>query len=333
MTHSVPVIESSQVAAARRVAVEAAAALGFDEVEAGRVAIVATELASNVLKHGGGGELLIQHYADAGGLGVELIALDRGKGIADLDACLQDGYSSAGSAGHGLGAIRRQSQYMEIASWPDLGTAVLARFGAAKDRVGATQAAVNWGAVCVPKPGEEVCGDSWVAIDGAAGTTLMVADGLGHGPNAAAAAAEAMRLFRQHHAQPLAQILELLHAGLRATRGAAISLARIDASRSKVSFGGVGNVAGLIVTGEETRRMISLNGTAGHIASRIQTFDYPYARGVLLMFSDGLGSKWKLRAYPGLMRLHPSLIAAVLYRDYTRGRDDVTVLAARGAGS
>ena len=112
------VTDLSQVAEARRTAVETAHESGFDETQAGRVALVATELATNIVKHGGGGEMLLGSYDDPSGSGMELIALDKGRGIADLARCLQDGYSSAGSSGHGLGAIRRQSTVMEIASWP-----------------------------------------------------------------------------------------------------------------------------------------------------------------------------------------------------------------------
>ena len=74
-------------------------AAGFGATEAGKVAIVATELATNLIKHGGGGEILVATYEEPGSSGIELIALDRGRGIADLAGCLADGYSSAGTLG------------------------------------------------------------------------------------------------------------------------------------------------------------------------------------------------------------------------------------------
>jgi hypothetical protein len=49
------------------------------------------------------------------------------------------------------------------------------------------------------------------------------------------------------------------------------------------------------------------------------------------MHSDGLLTNWSLDAYPGLLTRHPALIAGVMYRDFRRGRDDVTVLAVRRA--
>lgn len=330
---SVAVTEASQIAEARRRATDIAATLGSDEVVAGKLAIVATELATNLIKHGGGGELLLSSYEVGTEAGVQLIALDRGRGIVNLQESLRDGYSSAGSAGHGLGAIQRQSTMMEVATWPSLGTAILAHVAVRSDpnRSEAPKrgSPVCSGCVNVPKPGEEVCGDACTVADTPAGRTAMVVDGLGHGPDAAIAAMEALRLFHRHQHLPVPQILEYLHAGLRPTRGAAVAIARYDAQRSTVVYGGIGNIAGSIHTGEEKRRMISLNGTAGHIARRIQTFDYPCAGGLVIMHSDGLTTNWSLDRYPGITRMHPTLIAAVLYRDYARRHDDATVLVVK----
>lgn len=327
---STAVAEASQIAEARRKAIEAAAGLGFDATGAGRVAIVATEMATNLLKHAGRGELLIGSYERDSSAGLELIALDRGPGIANLQTCLKDGFSSAGTAGHGLGAIRRQSHTMEIASWPGQGTAVLARIARDSHANASSPAPAPWSCISVAKPDEEVCGDASAVADTPAGRTLLVADGLGHGPDAAAAATEAVRLFRRHQARPVPEILDHLHAGLRPTRGAAVAVARMDSVGGRITYGGIGNIAGAIVESAATRRMVSMSGTAGHVARRVHTFDYPYSGGLVILYSDGLGTSWTLDAYPGLARADPSLIAAVLYRDHSRRRDDVTVLVATG---
>lgn len=323
-----PITHTSHVAEARRRATEAAESLGFDATRIGRVALVATELATNVIRHGGGGEMLVHRYHDPSGSGIELIALDKGRGIANLTRCLQDGYSTAGSAGHGLGAIRRQSHTLHIASWPQLGTAVLARIDA--HTLEAPVPMAPWGCVCLPLPGEVASGDACDALDSPHGRTLIVADGLGHGPNAATAAVEAIRLFRRHQERSVAELLGFLHSGLRATRGAAVAIARFDRGAQKVSYGGIGNISGVILEGTAVRRMVSLNGTAGHNARRMQVFDYPCRNGLVILTSDGLTSGWSLAPYPGLEHAHPSLIAAVLYRDFARRRDDATVLVARG---
>ncbi len=321
--------EPTHVAEARREASLRAAALGFDDAGAGRVALVASELASNVLKHATRGEVLIGEYDDVSGSGIELIALDKGAGIADVLASSKDGVSTAGTAGNGLGAIGRQSQFMEVASWSRVGTAVLARISRQPHSL--PVATPPWSCLCVPMPGEAVCGDACFAVASPAGTTFIVADGLGHGSEAAIAALEAIRLFRQHQSKSVPEILEYIHAGLRSTRGAAVAVARVVQDGSRVTFGGIGNISGAIVSSSGTRRMVSMSGTAGHVARRIQTFDYPCGDGIVVMNSDGLSSGWSLDRSPGLLVQHPILIAAILYRDFQRGRDDTSVMVARGA--
>src|SRR5262249_6232612 len=129
---AVAVKETSQVAAARREATTMAQHHGFNDGDVGRVALVATELATNLIKHGGGGEILAGAYKDKDGSGIEVLALDQGPGMANVQACLADGYSSAGTQGNGLGAVIRQSRFVDIASWSGVGTAVLTRIEAGK---------------------------------------------------------------------------------------------------------------------------------------------------------------------------------------------------------
>jgi anti-sigma regulatory factor (Ser/Thr protein kinase) len=343
---AVTVSEPSQIAEARREAATIARGQGFDEVRTGRIALVATELATNLVKHGGGGDLLAGAYEDGEEGGVELMALDRGRGMANVAACLADGYSSAGTPGQGLGAVMRQSSYVDIASWPGLGTAVLARVAAGGPEPSrpapAARPATAWlpaariGSVSVAKAGEEVCGDSCAVIHDGARVTICVADGLGHGQEAADASVEAVRAFHRFQGHQVPTLLDYVHGGLRATRGAAVSIARVDPAAGKVVFAGIGNVSGVLATKGGTRRMVSMPGTAGYNARRIQAFDYPFEAGLVILHSDGLSSSWTLDRYPNLAAAHPALIAGILFRDHGRRRDDATVVVARwepGAGA
>jgi anti-sigma regulatory factor (Ser/Thr protein kinase) len=327
----VTVNDSSAVAEARRRAVAAAVALGFDEVRAGQLAIVVTELGTNLIKHGDGGRLLV----GSGSEHIELLALDRGCGMADVARCLADGYSSAGTAGNGLGAVRRLAQAFHVASWPGKGTAVMACLS--RKGEGGCEApredAVN--GVSIAKPGEQACGDAWAAHeDGKGCRTVFMVDGLGHGTEAAVAANEAVAQFQRCRHEPPAQIVQAVHLALRHTRGGAVAVARMDPASATVAFAGLGNIAAsVVVPGAAARRMVSHNGTAGHNARKIQAFDYPCAAdGLLVMHSDGLSSGWSLDAYPGLWRMPALLAAGVLYRDFARGRDDATVVVARMGG-
>jgi anti-sigma regulatory factor (Ser/Thr protein kinase) len=321
---AVDVADASQVAEARRRAQSAAAESGFGEVRSGKVALAATELSTNLIKHAKGGQLLV----NADDRRMELLALDRGEGMRDVDACLVDGYSTSGTLGTGLGAVRRLAQTFEVASWPGQGTAVFAEINAND----AAQPALRTGpaGVVIAKPGESASGDGWTSRSDPGGVTLLVVDGLGHGTEAAVAANAAVSEFQNSSTEPPADILAAVHRAMRHTRGGAVAVARIEWESETVTFAGLGNIAGAIIsmTGE-TRRLVSHNGIAGHNARRVQSFDYPCPDGVLIMHSDGVGTRWSMDDYPGLVNKHPMLIAGVLYRDYTRGRDDAAIVVAR----
>lgn len=322
MTADLPVTESSQVAEARRHAVALARSAGFDETGTGQVALVVTELCTNLVKHGGGGRLLVG-VADAS---LDLLALDQGRGMPDVDACMADGYSTTGTLGNGLGAVRRLAQEWQVVSWPGRGTGVYARLEA-RD---AARPARGVFAVQVPKPGEQTSGDGWAAHDDDRGRTVLVVDGLGHGTEAAIAANAAVAQFGRSAGQPVADIVQAIHLGMRHTRGGAVAVARIEWASATVAYAGLGNIAGTIVAPSgQVRRMVSHNGTAGHNARKIQAFDYPCGEGTLIMHSDGIGTGWKPEDYPALARAHPMLQAGILYRDFSRGRDDATVVACR----
>jgi anti-sigma regulatory factor (Ser/Thr protein kinase) len=321
---------------ARRAATALVGRLGFDETERGKVSIVATEAATNLSKHATGGEIVIQGLESGTVCGVDVLTVDRGPGMADLDRCLADGYSTAGSPGNGLGAMARLSTRFDIHSLPGIGTATLTRLWAGPKADGQPPSDLDFGAVSIPVAGEEVCGDSW-AIEHSEGRILvLVVDGLGHGPQAAEAAREAVRVFSETASLGPAEIIRAAHVVLRSTRGAALAVAQIDRERGELLYAGVGNIAGAILNhADETGRisMVSHNGTVGHTIRKVQEFIYPWDPGSsLVMNSDGMGTQWQAGRYAGLTARHPGLLAGVLYRDFKRARDDVTIVVAREAG-
>src|SRR5262247_1899988 len=169
----IPVTELSQVGSARRAATELGARLRLEPFQSGREALIATELATNLVKHARDGELLLRVLGDDGSEGLEFLAIDRGPGIENLAECLRDGYSSAGSPGTGLGAIRRMADAHDIDSRVALGTVIMARILAARER---QRSDLEVGAICLPLPGETACGDAWALTRRAHGCRLIVAD-------------------------------------------------------------------------------------------------------------------------------------------------------------
>jgi anti-sigma regulatory factor (Ser/Thr protein kinase) len=317
--------EESHVGQVRRRAQQMAADAGLSEQDAARMAIIATEMATNVVKHGSGGEVMLRQLRD----GVEAVALDKGRGMSDVSRCLSDGFSSSGTAGNGLGAIRRLSSLFEIYSQPGAGTAVLSRIALGNDAASSKQ--LDVGVICRPKEGEVLSGDSWAFKTGDSGSWIVVADGLGHGPDANYAASEAVRIFRDTNGhRSTTDLIEAMHGALRKTRGAAVAVAHVDRVANELKFSGVGNIAASILNGPNTwKGATSHNGILGHEVRRIQEFSFPWSStSKLFMHSDGLAT-WSLDKYPGLLRRHPALIASVLYRDFWRHRDDVTVFIAQ----
>ena len=323
--------DATHAGSARRVAATMAERYGFDATAAGKVALVVTEVATNLVKHGGGGELLLYSIVDDGSSALGVLGLDRGPGIANLAECLRDGFTTSGTPGTGLGAIDRLATRFEVYSGR-AGTAIFALVSnapaASRPRGGPMV-----GGVSVALRGEDTCGDGWAIVSGGARLMVLVVDGLGHGEGAAEAARAAIAIFRAHasNASP-AELMERFHDGLRGTRGAAASVAELDRERRIARFAGVGNVAGAVVANGRLRSMVSHHGTLGHTVRKMSEFSYPWPeRSTVVLHSDGVGTKWNIDAYPGLIERDPMLIAGVLYRDFRRERDDATVVAVREA--
>jgi anti-sigma regulatory factor (Ser/Thr protein kinase) len=318
----VSVQEPTDVAEARRRAVDTASRLGFDEVVRGRVAIVVTEAATNILKHGAGGHVFIGLAGAGEPAGVQIIAMDRGKGIEHLAASLQDGFSTTGTSGTGLGAIRRTSSSFDLYSGAG-GTVLAATIFPDEQRP------VSLAGVSVAAPGERECGDGWAAWQAGALTSIFVCDGLGHGGGAAAAARAAIAAFLRHAERPARQVIEIVHDALRPTRGAAVAIAELDARGGTLRYCALGNISAVVTSANgDENRLMTLPGIAGHQMRRLQVVERPWTAGsMLVLYSDGVTSHWSLSQYPGLGTRRPDVVAGVLFRDHTRGRDDATVVA------
>ena len=325
----VAVAEATDVAEARRRGADVARALGFDEVAAGRVAIAVTESATNLLKHAGGGDMFLGVATDGQRRGVQIVAMDRSHGIEHLAASLADGVSTAGTAGTGLGAIRRSSDSFDVYT-SSTGTVLAATVYAS----GATvKGSLPIGAVCVPLQGERECGDAWAVWSAGELTSVFLCDGLGHGSGAAAAANAAVKAFHRYAERSAPEVLAAVHDALKPTRGAAVALAELDARRGTLQYCGVGNIAAVIARPDGTdQHLVSLSGISGHLARRIRAFHYDWPRGsVLVMHTDGVGTHWSLSRYEGLRLNRPDVVAGVIFRDHRRGRDDATALVAMNA--
>jgi anti-sigma regulatory factor (Ser/Thr protein kinase) len=325
---SITVADGSHVSAIRIALQRLVTGLEFDATRAGRVAIVATEAVTNMVRHGGGGTFAARPLARDGALGVEMLAIDAGPGMGDFPRSSGDGYSTGGTPGTGLGAIGRLADEFEVETSEGRGTILRMVMW---NRTPQRDDEYLVGAVTVPKGGETASGDAWAMELHAGGATFLVVDGLGHGPDASRAAGMAVDVLRRNPEASAVRLLDLAHAKLRPSRGAALAFIRHERSAGEVAYAGVGNIAAVIIDATGGRRaMVSHNGIVGHNVHRSEEYRYPWPRGALLVaHSDGLESQWDLAAIPGIMQRHPSVIAAALFRRHTRKRDDTVVLVAR----
>jgi anti-sigma regulatory factor (Ser/Thr protein kinase) len=347
----IPVTQASDIAQARRAGQALAQELGFDETRSGQLALLISEAATNIIKHAGDGRVFLSAVVEGERTGVDVLAVDAGPGIGNLGLALRDGVSSVGTAGTGLGAMRRLADEFDVFAPRDKGSVFFMRLWATVATPAATAKATpapfTFGALSLPIASEDSNGDGWALASDRAGLALMSIDGLGHGELAAAAALAALEcMAREPFRQPAVQI-EASHVALRATRGAAMAVAQLAYPRMageapQLRFAGIGNIAACLIDPDDgasgvavgrRRQMISHNGIVGHNMRKVQQFELPCPAGCLLiMHSDGLSTQWDLNTYAGLAACHPLVIAAVLLRDFGRARDDASVLVLRYHG-
>ena len=325
--------EPSQVGEARRGSVLMANRLEFDEATCGRLALVVTELGTNLARHAQGGRLLVAVREGPAGAGIEVIAVDNGPGMADVEHCLRDGVTTSTTPGTGLGAVQRLSDEFAAFSAVPGGTVVMARV--APRRIGArkgTQERFSHGAISVPAAGETRCGDDWALVQRDGIASVLVVDGLGHGPDAETAAQACVAAFAEAPFDAPCDTLTRAHAGARGTRGASAAITLLDADARSVTFCGAGNIAARLTSGIGDRSFLCEHGTLGLQVARLQDVDAAWPdHALLVMHSDGLTGRWDLRKTPGLLQCDPALIAAWLIRDHIGGRDDATIIVVRAA--
>lgn len=310
--------------------------IGFNNEQKGKIDIIVSELASNIVKHNViEGEILVKHVKSEDAEGIEILSVDNGPGMQDLKRMMEDGVSTYGSKGEGLGAIKRLSDDFDIYSLPGVGTFILSRVylksGLPASPLKPRKNTIEVKAVMVPKAGEILCGDGWAALEKPDRLIVMAADGLGHGKDAHIASEEALNIFTRCKLSVPSEILRLIHHSIKKTRGIVGAIASINVKEETLSYCGIGNIAGRILYRDGAKSMISYNGTIGHsVPNTYHNHSFKWERSdMLILHSDGLKSRWDIAKYPGIERHDASLIAAVLYKDNTRKRDDALVLVIR----
>lgn len=305
--------------------------MGFNGVQRERAELVCTEVLTNQQKYGRGG-LLQLWETRLPEPALEIFAIDYGPGLTDPERAFEDGFTTSGTMGRGLGAVRRLADDAGVYSVPDdgqpdrpwHGVAVWARFcpggrGAVPIQVGgflrAYNDAVHNGDLIAGRMDDERL--RWLHMDG-----------LGHGREAAEAVEGLETVFERADGGPDA-VLERVSRGLRGGRGAVGIAGELDARAGHARLCGVGDMTAAVVDTE--KRAIPFSpGVLGH-AHRSFTAQEVAVGGstVVLTASDGIRRKWDGHTFPGLWDQHPQLVALLIGNVLGRTNDDKSVLVAR----
>jgi anti-sigma regulatory factor (Ser/Thr protein kinase) len=331
MEKTVEVTEHSQIAEVRRVVAEIAKAHGMAEADLGRAALVATEMTTNLVKYAKRGVAAVSWFNEGGSSGIQIITADHGPGFANFTQSARDGFSTGGSLGIGIGALMRTADVFDQYSIESAGAVIFIRITSGGSKPRPQPAMLITGSRSVPKPGQLQCGDAWEYHAAGRWQRICVVDGLGHGPLAAAASAEALKIFANCPEEDSpSDIIMKCHLGLKYTRGAVMAVIAIDTQAGIASFCGVGNIAAVILDDDKARHLSSAGGTVGYSVRNAPHYDYPWHKNsTLVMNTDGLSTRWNLSRAPGLLAKHPAMVAAALHRDFARDTDDSTIVVAR----
>jgi len=185
-------------------------------------------------------------------------------------------------------------------------------------------------------PGQGESGDRHLICSGGDGILIAAMDGIGHGEEAASAAAAAVSILKTSPDEPVISLLERCHEGLRSTRGVVLSLASIDPKHAMMTWIGVGNVQGVLMRagarkGSVQEVLLLRGGVVGSQLPALQAAVLPIAKGDTLVFvTDGIRSEF----VEGLSALEsPQRAADRILKQHGRGNDDALVLVVRLTGT
>ena len=343
---NLPIDNESDVGNCRRKGVAIAKEMGFNEVKSSEIAIVISELATNVLQHGGGrGKMLICQIEDhEKQKALEIWCYDTGNGISNIDKSIQDGITEKKSLGLGLGSIRRLSDEMEIN--PDIPLLLKENLGTEifkynhsirtlKKLLGkkwmGTNRALIVGASSRCHSGETINGDAFLVSHLSATRTLAaVIDGLGHGKEAHLASDLIREKILSSPDLSPDKLISHIHNSVRGTRGAVMGLASINTETNKLAFSGIGNIESFIVTRQGKKTLLSFAGIIGHNIRTPRIFECDFEPGdVLCMYSDGITTRWRTEDID--WNASPQKNAELITNKYARPNDDATILIIRYA--
>lgn len=305
---------------------------GFNNQKLEELDLIITEMAANIQKHIGGGEILIGLFQEPENCYIELISIDNGPGTANVKD-LNTAHSAArNDLGISLATIKRLSDKFDLYSSKGWGTIVLSRVYKEKPvpRTGPASR-VEIRPLVVAMPGQAVSGDGTCYEISDRYFKLLVADGLGHGEEANYAVKEAGKAFKASSSHSPSAIIKDIHLHILKTRGIVGTVVVFDFVKKVWTMAGVGNIGTRMSNFLGIKNQMSHNGIIGHNIpnmindQEISLNDYHQ----ITLCSDGMKSRWELSKYEGINRCDLSIQAAAIYKDFARQTDDMSVVIAK----
>ena len=327
---SVPIIDQASIALAREHVREACGEAKLSRTETESLATVTSELAWNQLLHSYGGDVFARQIHRAGISGVEVIAFDRGTGIAEPARALQGHSPARTGMGVGLAGAWRLADEIDFDIRQGEGTCIRARQFSRPVPFRSEVAILGR-----PYGDEDVSGDDATFVRRGDDWILCVVDGLGHGALAREASARATAVVQQNPpGVDLEELLRECHSALQGTRGAVMAVMRFERTSGRCEHVCVGDVGTQLTRYRESHRLSCNRGIIG-LAERSRGRFTPIeavpvrSGDVVLAYSDGLKSTLDISEDAVLLREHPLIIADRVLTTYGRDSDDALVLVAR----
>jgi anti-sigma regulatory factor (Ser/Thr protein kinase)/serine/threonine protein phosphatase PrpC len=307
-----------------------AASLGFAEPHCEQIALVVTELGTNLVRHAHGGMVKLSEVQDSGRIGIQVETEDSGPGIPDIERAMTDGFTTGGSLGFGLGTVNRLMDDLEIYSRMPRGVHVISHRWMRPQRSELRAHDLQFGAASRAYRFMAENGDAFVIIQWERYALAGVIDGLGHGPFAQRAAHTARQYIEQHFDQPLEAIFRGVQRACRATRGVVMALVRFDMAQQKFTVASVGNIEVRLFNSPEHFGLIVRRGVIGLNAPTPVLLEHAWEPNcILVIHSDGLRTHWNMTDFPELASAPPEAIAQRLLQALGKMEDDATVVVAR----
>ena len=304
-----------------------AVSASFSAAKLGELDIIVAEVVSNLVKYAGGGQLLVKLIEENGIQGIEIISIDDGPGMTDVNRMISDGVSTRNTLGQGLGAMKRLSDVFQVYSLKDWGTVILMRLFNEDLPLFQKASREEIKSVVIPKPGETACGDGFFQLVTREHIKIFLGDGLGHGPDAENAVVEGGKSFMNCTETDPVGIIRCMNTEIKKTRGLVGTVAVFDIQARKWRICGVGNITTKIMSPTTAKNLMSYNGIIGlNVPRTLNAQEVTYEKGQhLILYSDGIKSKWDPAKYAAIQRYDASILAAAILKDQARLTDDMSV--------